>query len=186
MGFSNQCSWKFIGKNNPPRSFITRNFTFGKAYYVLFRQLNIVFQFNDGCYQLATHLPGFTVKLSNQFFSFFRVFVITVRQNDAYLSQLFHHEISSVFLRDYPFPSEAWAAVNSKSFARADTDVLNAIDNNGGDDNSEHYFYESFLSNYGYPTLENDFNLYAEMAFTDPETLNVLADIHPRIRQKLA
>lgn len=106
--------------------------------------------------------------------------------NDLYLSQLFHHELSSVFFWAYPFPSEAWAGVNSKGFAYVDAvdDVLSAIENGLGDDSSERYFHEGFLSSYGYSTLENDFNLYAEMAFTDPEALKVLADTHPKIHQK--
>ncbi|MBL4607131.1 MAG: hypothetical protein JKY01_04805 [Pseudomonadales bacterium] len=106
--------------------------------------------------------------------------------NDAYLSKLVHHEMSSVFFRIHLFPSDAWAAVNSKSFAYADADddILSAIKNGGSDADVERYYHEGFLSNYGYSTLENDFNLYAEMAFTNPEKLRALANIHPRIRQK--
>jgi len=108
--------------------------------------------------------------------------------NDLYLSQLFHHELSSVFFWAYPFPSEAWADVNSKGFAYIDAvdDALSANKNGLSSDKSKLYFPEGFLSSYGYSTLENDFNLYAEMAFTDPEALKALADSYPKIHQKSA
>jgi len=106
--------------------------------------------------------------------------------NDVYLSELFHHEMSSVLFMAYPFPNEAWAAVNSKNFAYAKSrdEVLRSIENIDGDDSSGRYYHKGFLSDYGYSTLENDFNLYAEMAFTDPEALKALADTYPKMHQK--
>jgi hypothetical protein len=49
---------------------------------------------------------------------------------------------------------------------------------------NEKLYHDGFLDKYGQSTLENDFNLYAEMAFTQPQKLKRLTKKFPRIKQK--
>lgn len=49
---------------------------------------------------------------------------------------------------------------------------------------SEPPFGQGFLSNYSLSNLENDFNVFAEVALTEPGRLKELSAEYPRIRQK--
>ena len=106
--------------------------------------------------------------------------------DDIYFSRLLHHEMSSIFFRAYHFPEETWAAINPPEtfYAKSDQQILKTIVNDNYLTTSEKFYKEGFLAEYGYSTLENDFNLYAEMAFTQPEKLKKLAEKYPRVRQK--
>jgi len=107
--------------------------------------------------------------------------------NDTYFASLFHHEISSIFFRSYSFPIEEWSLVNANNsfYAKSNEQVLKAIEEGGGEtEENKKYYQDGVLSKYGYSTLENDFNLYAEMLFTNPSKLNLLAETYPRIYQK--
>ncbi len=105
---------------------------------------------------------------------------------DAYFATLLHHEMSSIFFSAYPFPTEDWSSINPENFhyAESDRQVLEAISKGDERSNAERLFREGFLSEYGLSTIENDFNLFAEMAFTHPQELKRLAEKHPKIRQK--
>ncbi len=106
--------------------------------------------------------------------------------NDSYFSSLLHHEMSSVFFRAYHFPKETWSATNPPEtfYVKSDQQILKTIANKNNLAVNENFYEQGFLAEYGYSTLENDFNLYAEMAFTQPEKLKELAEKYPRVRQK--
>lgn len=106
--------------------------------------------------------------------------------DDIYLASLFHHEISSIFFRAYHFPENAWSAINPPGtfYAKSDQQLLKTIANDNYLAVNEKLYQQGFLAQYGHSTLENDFNLYAEMAFTQPEKLSDLAEKYPRVRQK--
>lgn len=105
---------------------------------------------------------------------------------DAYFASLLHHEMSSIFYRTYHFPKEAWSSINPENFfyAKTDNQVLKAIAKGDKLKNNTSLYREGFLSTYGYSTLENDFNLYTEMAFTHPQQLRSLVEKYSRVRQK--
>lgn len=107
--------------------------------------------------------------------------------NDTYFARLLHHEISSILFKAYRFPKEIWSSINPHDFLYAETDkqVLRAIANGDDSEGDAKLYHKGFLSRYAYSTLENDFNLYAEMAFTHPQQLKGLADKYPKIRQKV-
>ncbi|MBV1872218.1 MAG: hypothetical protein KUG83_06690 [Gammaproteobacteria bacterium] len=106
--------------------------------------------------------------------------------DNTYMANVFHHELSSIFFRDHPFPKEAWSSINPEEFAYVDSynEVLAAVTeaNESGDNVGSHE--EGFVSKYGQSTLENDFNMYAEMIFMDPQKLKSLSEKYPRVRQK--
>lgn len=106
--------------------------------------------------------------------------------DNDYFAALLHHEISSVLFRNYRFPANAWSAINPDSFhyAESDSQILKAIENGNESTKSEALYHDGFLAKYAQSTLENNFNLYAEMAFTQPHKLRSLAMKYPRINQK--
>jgi hypothetical protein len=108
------------------------------------------------------------------------------RGYDAYyLESLFHHEFSSVLLRHHSFPELRWKALNPAGFTYTDddADVLQAIAR--GELSGNAVLYEQgFIAEYGHTTLENDFNLYAETVFVDPDRMQALINEHRAIREK--
>jgi len=106
--------------------------------------------------------------------------------DNIYFASLFHHEMSSIFYRAYPFPKETWSSINSENFFYADSNsqVLEAIVKGNESGDKTRFYQKGFISKYGQSTLENDFNLYAEMIFIHPQQLKRLSDKYPRVRQK--
>ena len=107
--------------------------------------------------------------------------------DDNYFASLLHHELSSVFFHTYSFPREAWHAINPKKFLYAQTgkEQIKAIKEYNGEEGRQSLYNAGFLADYGQSTLENDFNLYAELFFMNPQLLNKLAKNYPRIQKKL-
>jgi len=105
---------------------------------------------------------------------------------DFYLKRLFHHEMSSVFYRRYKFPANEWVKINPEGFTyKEKTDeALKMVDENRNLDGNETLYQQGFLDEYGKVTLEEDFNLYSELAFAQPERLRVLQDKYPSVRKK--
>ena len=106
--------------------------------------------------------------------------------DNAYIAELIHHEISSIFYRDHSFPKEAWSSINPKGFAYLDSneDILAAIEEGNKFGDKIGFHEEGFISKYGQTTLEEDFNVYAQMVFVHPQKLKSLSEKYPRIRQK--
>jgi hypothetical protein len=92
-----------------------------------------------------------------------------------------HHELSSFVLRVNPLTRVQWS-----EFAPADWDFVaeagGALRRAGASAPSPD---TGFLSAYGATNLENDFNVYAEKMFTEPDSLARLAQAYPLIRRKL-
>lgn len=106
--------------------------------------------------------------------------------SNVYFASLLHHEMSSIFFTAYQFPKEHWSSINPVNFRYAESDgqVLESITKGNELENKAMHYRDGFLSKYGQSTLENDFNLYAEMAFTNPKQLRSLSEKYPRVRQK--
>ena len=106
--------------------------------------------------------------------------------NHLYIKRLFHHEMSSVFYRRYKFPADEWVKVNPKGFSyKANKDsVLKMVDENRNLDGNAKLYQQGFLDEYGKATVEEDFNLYSEFAFSQPGRLKVLLEKYPAIRNK--
>ena len=92
-----------------------------------------------------------------------------------------HHELSSFVLRVNPATRAQWS-----EFAPAG---WNFVEDAGGALGRAQAAAPSletgFLSAYGGTNLENDFNVYAEKMFTEPDSLARLAQAHSLIRRKL-
>jgi hypothetical protein len=92
-----------------------------------------------------------------------------------------HHELSSLVLARSPSNSARWAALSPSGWAFAD-DQKSSLRRA---DHSDPPPSTGFLSAYGATTPENDFNVYAEKMFTEPESVAQLARANPVIARKV-
>lgn len=93
-----------------------------------------------------------------------------------------HHELSSLVYMRSPFVIFAWQALLPKEWkpVSSNYEALTQDRNIGPD------YENGFLSRYGKTNVENDFNIYAEFAFAEPEKLRELAATYPIIAKKLS
>ncbi|MEL0606086.1 hypothetical protein [Pseudoalteromonas undina] len=93
-----------------------------------------------------------------------------------------HHELSSLIYLRSPFVNIAWQGLLPESWSPASSNYEALTqDRNMGPD-----YKNGFLSTYGKTNIENDFNIYAEFAFAEPEKLRGLAAKYPTIAKKLS
>lgn len=107
---------------------------------------------------------------------------------DEYVEALVHHEISSIFLRTFPFPESEWRGVNTIQFRYLSDDeaILQVIEDPSEVEGINTVYESGFLTHYGQSTFENDVNVYAEMYMMEPSKLEQLANTYPKIRKKYA
>ncbi len=102
---------------------------------------------------------------------------------DQFLISIFHGEFSSILMRNYSFPHEAWNSVNEAGFTYSENDVQVV----GQEDmrfQSEELLQRGFLYLYSTTSEENDFNLFAEEFFTNTDELCSLRAKYERINRK--
>lgn len=103
---------------------------------------------------------------------------------DRYLREMVHHELSSIFMRNYPFPSGNWKRCNAPGFSYGEGGVRAIERGETGFEGNAELYPIGLLSEYSKSDLEEDFNTYCETLFTDPERLERLAERYPRVRRK--
>jgi hypothetical protein len=108
---------------------------------------------------------------------------------DKYLEHTFHHEFSSILLRNFPafFDSLAWTASNPRGFRYSDPENgVGAIRKNRSSQEVDTFLCKSgFLTQYALSSLENDMNTYAQYLFLPPREFWKIADRFPVVRKKL-
>ena len=108
---------------------------------------------------------------------------------DPYLEQTFHHEFSSILIRDYPslLDTVAWKKANIPGFDYNDPEAgVGAIRNNESSQEIDTFLCEKgFLTQYSYSSLENDVNTIAQNLFKPDPYFWLYAGKYPRIRQKV-
>lgn len=105
---------------------------------------------------------------------------------DFYLSQTFHHEFSSVLMKNHDFPTQKWFDANPPD-VKYQTDFekyLKSIAEDRDLKGNDYYYQRGMMSKYSYSTLENDFNLYAQTVFNEPMRMKTLINKYPRIKTK--
>lgn len=106
--------------------------------------------------------------------------------SDLYLAELFHHELSSIFLRNYNFPEQEWSKIHLNGFRYTDSNetLLNTISEGNKLTTSNEIYKAGFLLEYGKSNFENDVNTYAETLMTRPQKIKLLAEKYPTINKK--
>lgn len=106
---------------------------------------------------------------------------------DFYLEQLFHHEFSSILLRNYNkfFDSKEWLNYTKHEFKEGITGV-DAIKNGTNKlDFDEELCQKGILYQYALSNIENDFNSYAENLFCPKKEFWMAVEQYPNVKQKL-
>lgn len=119
-----------------------------------------------------------TVYLSNQ--------GIRNGYTNGYLEQSFHHEFSSILLRNRlrSFPKAAWRACNDPDTPYQGNGTL-AVRNGTADTRYREYWQErGFLAEYATASIEEDFNMMAGGLLTGEPQFWRAVEKYPRIKQK--
>jgi hypothetical protein len=107
---------------------------------------------------------------------------------DRYLEQTFHHEFSSVLLRNYSslLDTIAWKDANIPGFIYNDPENgVGAIRNNQSSQDLDSGLCEKgVLTQYGGSSIENDVNTFAQNLFCPEKNFWQEVERYPRIRKK--
>lgn len=107
-------------------------------------------------------------------------------ENADFLRVVFQHEFSSNILRRNYFNVERWKGVSQDNYDYSESFFIKNInDFEFSRSSSEQLYVQGLLYNYGKTNPENDFNVYAEMLFTDPIKIKYLSSKYEIIRKKL-
>lgn len=90
-----------------------------------------------------------------------------------------YHEMSHLIEMDERFPASAWVAL-SKPYSGP---VMNHPETKSRD--QESWYRDGFVSRYASGSRHEDFAEMAEIAFTNPDRMNGLADQYPLLQRKL-
>lgn len=107
--------------------------------------------------------------------------------SDRFMEESFHHEFSSILLRNYPsaFDRKAWLAANPPGFRYLGDGTQAVRSGRASTKTSRRWQQEGFLAQYATASLEEDFNMVAEALMTGaPELWNAVEE-SPRLRQKV-
>jgi len=103
-------------------------------------------------------------------------------------AMVFHGELSSFFFSRADFPVAEWASVNDPNFQyfTNDDDIVRAAARKSQRDPKEapSWYRSGFVDDYGMSSMENDFNMYAELAMGQPAKLIELAKKYPKLAKK--
>lgn len=108
--------------------------------------------------------------------------------DDRFLEGVFHHELSSILLTRYPFPFEDWLRANPPGvdYNSPPDQPLEMRPGYRSTEGTDSVYRLGLLTEYGITNLENDLNLYAEIAFTHPARMRRLTQEYPAIREKFS
>jgi len=112
----------------------------------------------------------------------------TVLSTKLTITQIFHHELSSILKKNYAFDDTVWRQTHGEGFLyEIDKDfTFHWMRLNGYIDDipDEVLFKRGLLSTYSESGVEDDFNTYAETIFTQPEKIKRLIKQYPLIKRK--
>ncbi len=108
---------------------------------------------------------------------------------NQYLEQTFHHEFSSILLRNYPdfLDTTAWKKANEPGFDYNDPeDGVGAIRNNASSQELDTILAKrGLITQYAMSSLENDVNTLAQNLFCPDRGFWKIVDNYPRIHAKV-
>ena len=107
---------------------------------------------------------------------------------DRYITGAFHHEFSSILLRNHPglLDQAAWNKAIPAGFHYRGTGTDALREGTSSTEYDPSLYSAGFLSQYSQASMEEDFNMLAEGMMTGDPELAKAAKRYPRIRAKLA
>ncbi len=140
---------------------------------ILRRFLSDVYLFND--FQYADGRWGGTYYKNSIY--------INCRARQKYMLKTMFHELSSVLMKRYPFPTREWQKINGRESRYIGAHHF-ADGRNYGSATSRQGLELGFITNYAASSLENDFNEISEWLFVQHYELRQLARDYPKIAAK--
>jgi hypothetical protein len=106
--------------------------------------------------------------------------------SDQYLEESFHHELSSILLRNFPeaLDRKAWLSANPPGFVYRGDGTEAVRTGTASTRYSARWHAQGFLAQYGTASLEEDFNMVAEGLFAGGGNFWRIVSQYPRLRQK--
>ena len=109
--------------------------------------------------------------------------------SDKYLEQTFHHEFSSILMRNFPqyLDTVVWKSYNEPGFEYNDPENgVGAIRNNMSSQELDSVFCKKGIATqYASSSIENDLNTLAQNLFSPEENFWNYVDHFPRLRKKV-
>lgn len=104
---------------------------------------------------------------------------------DDYVEKTFHHEFSSILLRNYPgfFSEKEWIKNNKITYGNGGVEAI--VNEQAGLEFDEELMKSGFLVQYAVSDLENDFNTYAESIFCPAQELWNYCQKYPGVNRKV-
>ncbi|HVL39411.1 MAG TPA: hypothetical protein VM328_08495 [Fimbriimonadaceae bacterium] len=105
---------------------------------------------------------------------------------EEYIERMFHHEFSSILLRNYPnqLNRREWDAANPPGFRYSGDGVQALRDRADSTAYEEAMHRRGFLCQYAMSSFEEDFNTIAEGLFSGGAAFWSAVDRHPQLRRK--
>ena len=110
--------------------------------------------------------------------------------DDVFMISTFHHELSSMLMEKYHFDESGWRKILGENF-KYESDknpfyFIAVLENDIEFKSDEYYFKRGLVSYYGETGVENDYNEYVGMIFSEPEKMKLLISEYPKIKEKYA
>lgn len=109
--------------------------------------------------------------------------------SNKYLEQTFHHEFSSILLRNFPefLDTTLWKSLNDPGFNYNDPENgVGAIRNNQSSQDIDSILCEKgLLTQYASSSIENDVNTFAQNLFLPEKDFWKNVETYPRIKKKM-
>ncbi len=114
--------------------------------------------------------------------------------SDDYIEQMFHHEFSSMLLRDLDkyydhstttWNNPTWASFNDKSFKYGTGGIEETRQGKNSQQFDSYYLKQGFLNQYSTSSMENDFNEVVMNMFVGSKEFWHIVDTNQKIRQKV-
>ncbi|MGH1487758.1 MAG: hypothetical protein ACRBCI_16220, partial [Cellvibrionaceae bacterium] len=104
------------------------------------------------------------------------------------IASIFHHEFSSILIKKYELSENDWINSSGKDFLyKSDEDPFYYtiyIQGNSEKIKNKDLYKRGLIKHYAETGVENDFNTYAEVIFTNPKKMKKLISQYPVIKRK--
>jgi hypothetical protein len=127
---------------------------------------------------------GFFIPSKKDIYLFSMLSDYSANETLLILAETFHHEFSSILMRNYRFDMIGFMAYNGTDFEYWHDEERILTSTHTGNYTSGPLWDEGLLRYYSQTSPENDYNIYVEMMFSNPERMSDYCSTNERIKNK--
>jgi hypothetical protein len=103
---------------------------------------------------------------------------------DLFLIEFFHHEFSSILLKNYKLDEAKWSGTNPRWFkyGRGGIDAIRR--GHASLVGTPELYQNGFLSEYSMSSIEEDFNVFSQKVFARPALMSARINRYPYLKKK--